>query len=77
MPVLEFHFLSQQKELCEGSWPGWNKSMKASGTKSCLLSLWHSNDELEKVMIYEEMKQPQVADWEPSFEHRKKGTKKG
>lgn len=28
-------------------------------------------------MIYEEMKQPQVADWEPSFEHRKKGTKKG
>lgn len=77
MPVLEFHFLSQQKELCEGSWPGWNKSMKVSGTKSCLLSLWHSNDELEKVMIYEEMKQPQVADWEPSFEHRKKGTKKG
>lgn len=51
--------------------------MKASGTKSCLLSLWHSNDEFEKVMLYEEMKPPQVADWEPSFEHRKKGTKKG
>lgn len=50
--------------------------MKASGTKSCLLSLWHSNDEFEKVMIYEEMRQPQVADWEPSLVHRKKGTKK-
>lgn len=76
MPALEFHFLSQQKELCEESWPGWSKSMKASGTKSSRLPLWHSNDESEKVMIYEEMKQPQVADWEPSFAHRKKGTKK-
>lgn len=77
MPALGFHFLSQQKERCEGSWPGWRTSMKVAAAMPCFSLWWHSKGEQAKVMIYEEIKQPQVADLEPSFVHRNKGTKEG